>query len=93
MADVKQKLLALRQLTDDLVVHSKNNPRIIQTLTERAGLLDELGESDEAQDDRFGVRRIERHPNEDHSQLCYERAGNIELQGIAERNGMRDLFR
>ena len=93
MVDVKQKLLALRQLTNDLMVHGNNNPRIIQILTERAGVLDELGESDGASADRLAVRPIERFPNEDHFQLCFERAVNIELQGIAERNGMGDLFR
>ena len=92
MVDVKQKLLALRQLTNDLMVHGNNNSRIIQILTERAGVLAELGESGGAAADRLAVRRIERHPNEDHCQLCFERASNIELQGIAERNGMRDLF-
>ena len=92
MNDVRQKLLTVHQLTDKLVVNGNNNPRIIEILTERAGLLDELGESDEAQADRSAVRRIERFPNGDHSQISCGRAAQIELQGIVERNGMRDLF-
>lgn len=93
ISTVRQKLLTIHHLTDDLVPNSNNNSRIIEILTERAGLLDELGESDEAQADRSAVRHIERPPNRDHSQLSYGRAAQIELQGIAERNGMRDLFR
>ena len=92
MVDVKQKLLDLRQLTNDLMVFGENNPRLIQILTERAGVLTELGESGGAAADRLAVRGIEGSPNEDHFQLSFERASNIKLQEIAERNGMGDLL-
>ena len=92
MADIKQKLLDLLQLTNNLMPFGSNNPRLIQILTERAGVLAELGESSEASADRRAVRDIERSPNEDHFQLSCERASNIKLQEIAERNGMGDLF-
>ena len=91
MADVKQKLLDLLQLTNDLMP-ADNNPRIIQILTERARVLAELGESGGVAADRLAVRLIERSPNEDHFQLSFERNINIKLQEIAERNGKGDLF-
>ena len=91
MADVKQKLLALLQLTNDLMP-ADNNPRRIQILTKRAEVLAELGESVGAAADRLAVRDIERSPNEDHFELSIERASNIKLQEIAERNGMKGLF-
>ena len=53
MSDMRQKLQAVRDLSQEIAVSVVNNriERIIEILTERAKLLEELGEHDEARRD------------------------------------------
>ena len=90
MMNVIDKLQTARNLGYDLVhtVPFNETQKMIEILTERANLLDDLNASDEAREDRHAAEYIRKHPHENHSLRCCKRA-EIDLVAIAERNGIR----
>lgn len=91
MSDMRQKLQTVLDLSQEIAVSVVNDriERIIEILTERAKLLEELGDHDEAQRDRQTARFIRSRPYDSHFQRCCERVVMINLAVLAERNGVR----
>ena len=93
MDAIEEKIKNVHYLSKDLVLTGiMGEPfKTAELLRERARLLDELGESYEAQADRLAARFIRNHPDKSHFQLCCKRAAEIDLEAIAAQNGVRDF--
>ena len=90
MNEIEQKIQTVKDLSDELVPCAGQPHRIVDILTERADVLDELEDNSTAHDDRINAGNVQRHPRLA-SQIACERAGEINYDMLAHRNGVSDF--